>query len=94
MPEQIFTLGYQQRSIDEFVALARDAGVQVLIDVSETAWSHKKGFSKSAFAAAFSSVAIEYIHAQFAGNPKWLRDDWALRLQQMPCLLPTQPSNA
>src|SRR5665213_2768409 len=75
MSDVILTLGYQQRSIEEFVALARQAGVQVLIDVRETAWSHKKGFSKSAFAAALSSAGIEYVHAQFAGNPKWLREN-------------------
>jgi uncharacterized protein (DUF488 family) len=75
MTEVIYTLGYEKRSIEEFIALARDAGVKVLIDVRETAWSHKRGFSKSAFAAALEAVGIEYVHAPFAGNPKWLRDN-------------------
>lgn len=73
MPDVIFTIGYQQRSIDEFVALASDAGVQVLVDVREKAWSHKPGFSKTAFSAALAAVGIEYVHARFAGNPKEIR---------------------
>jgi uncharacterized protein (DUF488 family) len=75
MADVIFTLGYQQRSIVEFVALAREAGVGVIIDVRETAWSHKPGFSKSAFVAALATAGIQYVHASFAGNPKWLRDN-------------------
>ena len=41
----------------------------------ETAWSHKPGFSKSAFAAALAGAGVEYVHADFAGNPKWLRSN-------------------
>lgn len=73
MPTTLYTLGYQQRSIDEFVAILADNGIDVLVDVRETAWSHKPGFSKSAFAAALAARGIEYVHARFAGNPKWLR---------------------
>jgi uncharacterized protein (DUF488 family) len=61
MPPALFTLGYEKRSLDE------------LIDVRETAWSHKPGFSKSALSAALARTGIDYVHARFAGNPKWLR---------------------
>ena len=74
MPEVLLTIGYQKRSIDEFVALALAAGVDVLVDVRETAWSHKPGFSKTSFAIALEAAGIEYVHAAFAGNPKFLRD--------------------
>lgn len=69
----IFTLGYQQRTIRQFVELLLEASVDVLIDVRETAWSHKPGFSKRALDAALAAVGIEYLHARFAGNPKRLR---------------------
>lgn len=75
MTDIIYTLGYEKRSIDEFVALARAAGVDVLVDVRETAWSHKPGFSKNAFEAALAVEGIEYLHVPFAGNPKWLREN-------------------
>lgn len=75
--ETILTLGYQQRSLKEFVALARECGVDVLIDVRETAWSHKPGFSKGALENALAEAGIEYVHAPFTGNPKWLRENAA-----------------
>jgi uncharacterized protein (DUF488 family) len=81
MPDLIFTLGYQQRSLQEFVAIAKKAGVDVLIDVRETAWSHKPGFSKTAFQAALRRAGIDYVHAPFAGNPKWIRDTAANQAQ-------------
>jgi uncharacterized protein (DUF488 family) len=69
----IFTLGYQQRSIDEFIDILRARQISVLVDVRETAWSHKPGFSKTAFSQALATAGIEYVHARFAGNPKSLR---------------------
>ena len=73
MPHTLLTIGYQQRTIDEFASLLVESGVDVLVDVRETAWSHKPGFSKTALKAALAAVGIEYVHADFAGNPKWLR---------------------
>lgn len=69
----LFTIGYEKRSIAEYVELLRAAKIDVLVDVRETAWSHKAGFSKSALSAALATVGIEYVHAKFAGNPKTLR---------------------
>jgi uncharacterized protein (DUF488 family) len=75
MPDSLFTLGYQQRTITEYITLLREARIQVLVDVRETAWSHKPGFSKSSLQAALEKVGIQYVHASFAGNPKWLREN-------------------
>jgi uncharacterized protein (DUF488 family) len=69
----LFTLGYQQRSLDEFLTILKGQQISVLVDVRETAWSHKPGFSKSAFSRALEADGIEYVHARFAGNPKTLR---------------------
>jgi uncharacterized protein (DUF488 family) len=69
----IFTVGYQKRSLDEFIELLLGASIDVLIDVRETAWSHKPGFSKGAFSKALAAAGIDYLHARFAGNPKRLR---------------------
>lgn len=73
MLETLYTLGYEKRSIDEYLELLLAAEVGVLVDVRETAWSHKPGFSKTSLSAALSAVGIEYVHASFAGNPKALR---------------------
>ena len=69
----LFTLGYQQRSLEEFVCLLLEADVDVLLDVRETAWSHKPGFSKRRLAETAEANGIMYVHASFAGNPKQLR---------------------
>jgi uncharacterized protein (DUF488 family) len=70
---RVFTLGYEQRNLREFTQLLLAEGVDILIDVRETAWSHKPGFSKGALAAAMARKGIEYHHAHWAGNPKWIR---------------------
>ena len=75
MPATLYTIGYQQRSLEEYIAILREAEIDVVIDVRDTAWSHKPGFSKSAFKRALAVAGIEYIHAKFAGNPKWLRSE-------------------
>jgi uncharacterized protein (DUF488 family) len=69
----IYTIGYQQRSLPEFVALLTAAAVDVLVDVRETAWSHKPGFSKTALSSTLADHGMAYVHARFAGNPKELR---------------------
>lgn len=70
---RVFTLGYEQRDLAEFMALLVAEDINVLLDVRENAWSHKPGFSKAALAAATQQSGIEYRHADWAGNPKWIR---------------------
>lgn len=68
------TIGYEKRSLDEYIDLLLTHGVEVVLDVRETAWSHKPGFSKTAFSAGLDAVGITYVHLRSAGNPKSLRD--------------------
>lgn len=68
------TIGYEKRSLDEFIDLLLTNGVEVVVDVRETAWSHKPGFSKTAFSAGLQAAGIAYVHLRAAGNPKSLRD--------------------
>lgn len=69
----LYTLGYEKRTQEEFFQLLADAGVDALIDVRDVAWSHKPGFAKGALAETSATAGIDYVHAQFAGNPKALR---------------------
>jgi uncharacterized protein (DUF488 family) len=75
MQQTLFTLGYQQRTLEEFIAILLSSRIDVLVDVRETPWSHKPGFSKNVLQAALLARGIRYTHADFAGNPKWLRDN-------------------
>jgi uncharacterized protein (DUF488 family) len=73
MRRTIYTIGYEKRSIDEYVELLVAAQIDAVVDVRETAWSYKPGFSKTAFEAALAARGIRYVHAKFAGNPKAIR---------------------
>lgn len=79
--QTLFTVGYEKRAIDEYVRLLASAGIDVLVDVRETPWSHKPGFSKGPLAAALENAGIQYVHAAYAGNPKWLRENAPTRAQ-------------
>jgi uncharacterized protein (DUF488 family) len=63
-------VGYEGRSIDEFVAGLVDRGVSRLVDVRMTPISRKRGFSKSALSQALAASGIAYEHRRELGNPK------------------------
>jgi uncharacterized protein (DUF488 family) len=65
-----YTLGYQGIDIASYVRTLKNAGVGVVIDVRETAWSYKRGFCKSALSAELLRAGIDYVHLRTAGNPK------------------------
>lgn len=70
----IVSVGYEGRTLDDFVALLRRNRVDVVVDVRLTPISRKKGFSKSALSAALHEVGIGYRHEAELGNPKDNRD--------------------
>lgn len=72
----IVSVGYQDRSIDDFVRLLTSHGVATLLDVRLNPISRKKGFSKTALREALDVVGIEYIHHRPLGNPKDNRDGY------------------
>jgi len=75
---QLFTVGYQGRSLDEMIAELVDAGVERLVDVRELPLSRRRGFSKTALGEALREAGIEYIHVKALGNPKPNRERyWA-----------------
>ena len=56
--------------VSTYVRKLKAAGVGIVADVRETAWSHKPGFCKNALSSELSKAGIEYIHVKSAGNPK------------------------
>ena len=65
----VFTIGYQGLSIDEYVQALSSHGIGIVLDVRETAWSYKVGFSKKPLTEALTEVGIAYSHIKAAGNP-------------------------
>jgi uncharacterized protein (DUF488 family) len=74
---RIFTTGYEQHAEPaSLVETLRAAGVRRLVDVRELPSSRRRGFSKTALAAALHAGGIEYVHGRALGNPKPNRDLW------------------
>lgn len=69
----IFSLGYQMRNLPDFINFLTEAGVEAVVDVRQTPWSHRPGFSAKPLREALTEKAIAYVPAKFAGNPKALR---------------------
>lgn len=70
------TIGYQGRSLDDFLRELTLAEVDILVDVREKAISRRAGFSRKSLSAGAESVGIEYRHEPLLGNPKSNRDDF------------------
>jgi uncharacterized protein (DUF488 family) len=70
----IFTIGYEERSIDEFISRLRRHKITVLVDVRETPASRKRGFSKGQLEEILREANIKYLHVKCLGSPKALRD--------------------
>lgn len=58
----ITTIGYEGRSIDEFLKLFIDNKINVLIDVRKNAFSMKFGFSKNRLRSYCEKLGMDYIH--------------------------------
>jgi uncharacterized protein (DUF488 family) len=71
-----FTVGYEGRTLDEFVHLLVEARVERIVDVRALPLSRRRGFSKTPLKSALAAKGIEYVHVRAAGNPyRNLRDD-------------------
>lgn len=66
----LFSVGYEERSVEELVALLVEHEIAVLVDVRMHAISRKRGFSKQALSEALSGVGIRYEHERSLGNPR------------------------
>jgi uncharacterized protein (DUF488 family) len=65
----LFTIGYEGKTPDEFLAQLRGAGVELLIDVRAVAASRRPGFSKTALAASVREQGVDYVHFRALGTP-------------------------
>jgi uncharacterized protein (DUF488 family) len=74
---KLFTLGYEGLSVDAYVDALRENGVGIVLDVRETPWSRKPGFSKAPLEAALAEAGIRYAHVRSAGNPAEIRKSGA-----------------
>lgn len=66
----LYTIGYEGTDLCAYISALKQARVDVLIDVRETAWSYKRDFCKTALSNALNAAGIDYVHLKSAGNPK------------------------
>lgn len=65
----IHTIGYQNATVQTFLAALEDARVDLLVDVRAAARSRRPGFAKTALAANVEGAGIEYLHVPRLGTP-------------------------
>ena len=65
----LYTIGYEGRELDEFLAILAANDVERVIDIRELPLSRRRGFSKTPLGHALERVGIEYVHMRVAGNP-------------------------
>jgi uncharacterized protein (DUF488 family) len=78
----VFSIGYEGRSLEEFVRTLISFRVELLVDVRENPMSRKPGFSKNRLAEALAQVGIKYRHEPLLGNPKNNRESFRSGNQQ------------
>jgi uncharacterized protein (DUF488 family) len=72
----IYTVGYEGLELEGFLRQLRRAGVRLLVDVRDLPLSRKRGFSKTALAAALGGAGMTYLHIRSLGCPKAIRGQY------------------
>lgn len=75
---EVFTIGYEGRAIDDFIDRLKKYNITRLIDVREIPISRKKGFSKTELKKRIESENIEYFHFRALGSPSQIRHELKL----------------
>ncbi|MFH1011531.1 MAG: DUF488 domain-containing protein [bacterium] len=69
----LFTIGYEGRTLTEFLDIVADKRISAILDVRRDPVSRKKGFSKTALKEALAERGIEYVHLPELGVPRDIR---------------------
>ena len=67
---ELYTIGYEGRTVEDFVEDLQLANVEVLVDVRELPHSRRPGFSKSKLSEQVSGAGVEYMHLRSLGSPR------------------------
>lgn len=68
--ENLFTIGYQGRTLAQMIQTLHENGITLLCDVRKNAVSRKPGFSKTVLQSALEAAGIKYVHLPELGtNP-------------------------
>lgn len=73
LKHRLYTIGYEKRSIKEFIDRLIKAEVDILVDVRQIAWSYRPEYCKTRLNRRLKASGIDYLHLPEAGNPKEYR---------------------
>jgi len=71
--KEAWTIGYEGRTIDQFMQMLRQSGIEQVVDVRERPFSRKNGFSKGALSQELRKQTILYHRIPELGTPPALR---------------------
>lgn len=72
---QLYTIGYEGISIEEYLMRLYEAGITILCDVRRVPFSHKKGFSKGKLSDLCHAIGLQYRHFPELGIASSRRGD-------------------
>lgn len=64
-----YSLGYEGLSLNRYIDVLKASNISLVVDVRETPWSYKPGFSKKPLSERLHADGIAYVHLKSAGNP-------------------------
>ncbi|ADV66132.1 DUF488 family protein [Deinococcus maricopensis] len=77
-PPTVYTIGYEGADLSAFLDTLAAHGVTLLVDTRERAQSRRRGYSKTALAAALRERGIRYVHLRALGTPPSLRKEYKM----------------
>ncbi|MEO0132578.1 MAG: DUF488 domain-containing protein [candidate division WOR-3 bacterium] len=72
----LYTIGYQDRQIDEFIDMVAGHRIEVVLDVRASPFSFKRGFNWYELKNRFNEIGVRYINVPSLGVPKDKRADF------------------
>lgn len=64
---ELFTVGYQGRTVEELIDVLKRADVELVLDVRAVAWSRRGAFSRVPLSRELESAGIAYRHERMFG---------------------------
>lgn len=67
----VIGVGYEGRSVEEFVTHLRDEGVHILVDARLIPRCNRRGFSRNSLSETLAAAGISYVHYEVLGVPEF-----------------------
>jgi len=76
-PTKLYTIGYSEKEIGDFLKILQDNNIEILIDIRNSSKSmYKPAFGKSSLANSLERIGIQYKHFVNLGVPFEIRDPY------------------